>query len=190
MADQLVSINFAVIRPNGVVHFSDAGVDIVRAVLMKWMEQAQRGEESARAMYGPRTSDYSVGQAAYFKAARTFLAGKLTNQFAPVMTLKTQLAEAVSWRLHDSIPDRWMQAVLDAASEVPADGIRDTPVGGGGSGGDGGHRVDPVGDGHGGPGDPPPTDERRASDHREPGAESNRRKGAKPKGVGRTDPAG
>lgn len=166
MADEFIQFGLCVRGDKGFIHLSDAGIDVFRAFIMKLMEQAQNGEDKARAMGTVKGNDYSKNQAAYFKAAKTFLAGVLVGQLTPKMNLRSQLVEAHSWRAMNSIPDRWSAAVADAASEVNADGIIDTASGGGGAGGDGGTRVDPVGSGSDGKGNPPPPPDAGEADHR------------------------
>ena len=118
MSDTWIQFGLCTVGDKGQVHLSDAGLDVVRAILIRWCEQAQNGEDAARAMGQAKVGDYSVNQAAYFKAAKTFLLGKLVGQLTAKMNLRTQLAEALSWRSDGIVPDRWAAAVAEQHQNV------------------------------------------------------------------------
>lgn len=173
MSEKVLTFDLCTIDNRGAVHFSAEGFQVVQALLMKYIIQAERGESAALELAGGRMDGYAVNQVGYWRAAKTFLLGKLCGQFHPRTNLRETLAEIARWSESDTIPGRWQEAITDSRNERGEYGIVNSATGGSGSDSDGGDGIAKVATGHVGEMVQKPTEPAaHGDDHRESGIQT------------------
>lgn len=117
MNQQVITFDMATLDSKGVVRFTQEGMDIVRALLMKWIEEADRGEKSAREFDRISPNPFGANTAAYFRSARSFLVARLVSHLSPRVNLKRWISEIAEWNDEQDIPERWRET-LSAALQL------------------------------------------------------------------------
>jgi hypothetical protein len=138
---------FGSLTTRGVVEMSPAGLDVLRALLLKWISEAEKGETAAREMGRVMNNEYTKMQAHYFRSAAGFLTQKLATALGGKLNLREQLDILTRLPADAPYPERWVP-YLDHAGQMGTPDEPAIPVGGGGgTGGDGVHERDPLANG-------------------------------------------
>jgi len=126
---QVIRFDMCTLSDRGKVKFTQEGMDIIRALLMKWISEAFKGEQTALEMSRQSANPFGNNQASYFRAARSFLTARLVSHLSPMVNLKAQLTTIKEWGDHTDLPRGWREALEIATQLEPSDGVIN-PVGG------------------------------------------------------------
>lgn len=129
---QSITVEIGVNDDKGNVRLNMVGRQLIRAMLMKWIYDCDRGREAAREMRLASSGKFSTGQEDYFKAAASKLGQIMTCQVNEVMKLGPQLALIAGWGDDVDLPFEWMHNIIEANDPEEDNGTRGTPVGGSG----------------------------------------------------------
>ncbi len=137
MDTQVMRFDMCTLDHKGKVKFTAEGLDIIRALVMKWVSEAFKGEQTALEMAKQSPNPFGANQAAYFRSARSFLTARLVSHLSPMVNLSAQLKTLKEWADESDVPDGWREA-LDLATQLesadgtlnPAGGVGGTHRGG------------------------------------------------------------
>lgn len=147
-----VTFDMATVDDKGTVHLSQEGRDVILALLVQWIEQAQRGEVAAKSMATGRTVAQANRQADYFFAAGSFLRAKLVSHLGNRLKIKRELGIVAGWHADTDLPPEWADALRMATDMGAVDGTAGTAGVQRGTNRVGGDRPDRVEGGHVGSG--------------------------------------
>lgn len=135
MDEGVCTFRLATMGRRGKVVFSAEGMDILRAWLIRHIEECARSEDRAKANPNPTNPEWSRAQATYYRNARAYLTHLLCSRVHPSVNLNTELAVLTRWHDEYTVPPGWAEAVQLAASMGDDDAISGPTAGGGGAGG-------------------------------------------------------
>lgn len=130
---QVMTFDMCTLDDRGKVKFSQEGLDVIRALLMKWISEAYKGELTALEYAQLSPNPFGSNQAAYFRSARSFLTARLVSHLSPIVNLKTQLATIKEWADNTDVPDGWREALKLATELENLDGLLNSAGGGSGT---------------------------------------------------------
>lgn len=184
MEQQVMTFTMSTLQHRGMVAFSPEGLDIIRSLLLRWIEECERSEERAIQFGAPLGRGRNSAEATYYRNAGSFLRHLLTCRLKGRVKLADQLRWVGRWKESCDLPQGWLESIkrdLDMGGECGTNGT----VGCGcGTRGVGGNQSTQVGDGQERPTTPraadvatPVVDPRQGSIPDGPGADESREVG-------------
>lgn len=122
MSVQNITMTIGVTDAKGVVRLNIVGRQLVRAILYKYMCQAQKGETAAREMRLSGNGRMKEGQEVYFRNAGSFLGQRVACQVTEKICLGEELRLIAGWGDDVDLPDQWLQYITNAEQMEEYDG--------------------------------------------------------------------
>jgi hypothetical protein len=126
------------------VELSAPGRDLIRAILYKWLCECDDAQAKAKEWAEMMPVGRYAGQVTYWKNAASFIVGKLCNNLPLRFNAGKFLPLIAKWPAGTMAPERWASELFYALAQAVPDEPTELTTGGGGTDGDGVHRVPPV----------------------------------------------
>lgn len=111
MDSQPMTFRMGTIGQRGMVIFDQPGLDLVRSLLLLWIQECERSEDRAKQFQTGFERSLGNKASEYYRNARSFMIHLLTCRLKERVKLSDQLRWVARWREECDLPPGWIELV-------------------------------------------------------------------------------